>query len=58
MNLQDFLNLCGKFSSKREEALKKNIGILLTYSKLFLTMQVNVESYLINVWHAILNSES
>lgn len=23
MNLQDFLNLCGKFSSKREEALKK-----------------------------------
>lgn len=35
MNLQDFLNLCGKFSSKREEALKKYIGILLTYSKLF-----------------------
>lgn len=35
MNLQDFLNLCGKFSSKRDEALKKNIGILLTYSKLF-----------------------
>lgn len=34
MNLQDFLNLCVKFSSKREEALK-NIGILLTYSKLF-----------------------
>lgn len=35
MNLYDFLNLCGKFLLKREEVLKKNIGILLIYSKFF-----------------------